>query len=65
MLYLIHTIQRCNPIPLSKSWVVEHLIDEVIDPRIKAHGHLTDVDQFRSSSSYNMHAQNLQSLRMK
>ena len=56
MLDFIESVQRRDPVPFRISGIVEHLIDKVIDPRVKAHRHLADVDHLGCGPADDMDA---------
>ena len=59
MFHFVKTIERGNPVAFSVGRIVEDLINKIVDPRIKTHCNLSDVDHFRRSTSDNMDAENL------
>ena len=60
MFNFIYPIQRRDAIALGICGIVEHLIDKIIDPGIKTHGDLTDMNHFGRLSSYDMNSENFQ-----
>ena len=64
MFQFVKTIERRDAVPFGKRWVVKHLVDKIIDPCVKTHGDLSNVDHFGSSPSDDMDAEDLQSVFM-
>ena len=65
MLDFVKSVERRDPIPFCVGRVIEDLIDKVINPRIKTHCDLSDVDHFSCSPTNDVDPQNFQRIRMK
>src|SRR5579885_3555526 len=65
MFYFVKPIEGSYPVPLCISGVVKHLIDKIIDPCIKTHGNLANMDHLCGSTTNDMDSENLQCFCMK